>query len=218
MKKFSILVLVVILCLTCTGCIDIVQHITRLPDGSEQNTIKITVSKMIFALAAGVSSSEDKNYEEFFNDKEIKKLIDSPKFNPFSAKISKINDPVDIGYLIDMNINYNDKNILKKINSQDAIDFIPKYTGEKAIINLTSFSEKSNENPNKDEAAMALLATGKYRLLISKSCIKNISKVVLWYKVCTNSLNLMWSSLALCNNWRGFWFDTINLNIRILVL
>ncbi len=178
MKKFSILVLVVILCLTCTGCIDIVQHITRLPDGSEQNTIKITVSKMIFALAAGVSSSEDKNYEEFFNDKEIKKLIDSPKFNPFSAKISKINDPVDIGYLIDMNINYNDKNILKKINSQDAIDFIPKYTGEKAIINLTSFSEKSNENPNKDEA-MALLATGKYRLLISKSCIKNISKVVL---------------------------------------
>ena len=69
MKKFSILVLVVILCLTCTGCIDIVQHITRLPDGSEQNTIKITVSKMIFALAAGVSSSEDKNYEEFFNDK-----------------------------------------------------------------------------------------------------------------------------------------------------
>ncbi|MGI5085362.1 hypothetical protein [Treponema putidum] len=179
MKKFSILVLVVILCLTCTGCIDIVQHITRLPDGSEQNTIKITVSKMIFALAAGVSSSEDKNYEEFFNDKEIKKLIDSPKFNPFSAKISKINDLVDIGYLIDMNINYNDKNILKKINSQDAIDFIPKYTGEKAIINLTSFSEKSNENPNKDEAAMALLATGKYRLLISKSCIKNISKVVL---------------------------------------
>ncbi|EMB21984.1 hypothetical protein [Treponema denticola] len=179
MKKFSILVLVVILCLTCTGCIDIVQHITRLPDGSEQNTIKITVSKMIFALAAGVSSSEDKNYEEFFNDKEIKKLIDSPKFNPFSAKISKINDPVDIGYLIDMNINYNDKNILKKINSQDAIDFIQKYTGEKAIINLTSFSEKSNENPNKDEAAMALLATGKYRLLISKSCIKNISKVVL---------------------------------------
>lgn len=178
MKKFSILVLVVILCLTCTGCIDIVQHITRLPDGSEQNTIKITVSKMIFALAAGVSSSEDKNYEEFFNDKEIKKLIDSPKFNPFSAKISKINDPVDIGYLIDMNINYNDKNILKKINSQDAIDFIPKYTGEKAIINLTSFSEKSNESPNKDEA-MALLATGKYRLLISKSCIKNISKVVL---------------------------------------
>lgn len=178
MKKFSILVLVVILCLTCTGCIDIVQHITRLPDGSEQNTIKITVSKMIFALAAGVSSSEDKNYEEFFNDKEIKKLIDSPKFNPFSAKLSKINDPIDLGYLIDMNINYNDKNILKKIDSQDAIDFIPKYTGEKAIINLTSFSEKSNESPNKDEA-MALLATGKYRLLISKSCIKNISKVVL---------------------------------------
>ncbi|AIN94604.1 hypothetical protein H0R90_04085 [Treponema putidum] len=178
MKKFSILVLVVILCLTCTGCIDIVQHITCLPDGSEQNTIKITVSKLIFEMA-GSLSNEDKNYEEFFNDKEIKELIDIPKLSSFSAKLSKINDPVDIGYLIDMNINYNDKNILKKINSQDAIDFIPKYTGEKAIISLTSFSEKSNENPTKDEAAMALLATGKYRLLISKSCIKNISKVVL---------------------------------------
>ncbi|UTC68066.1 MULTISPECIES: hypothetical protein [unclassified Treponema] len=179
MKKIIILIMLVVLCLTCTGCIDIVQHITRLPDGSEQNTIRITVSKMIFALVAGSSFNEDKNYEEFFNDKEIKELIDIPELSPFSAKISKINDPIDIGYLIDMNINYNDKNILKKINSQDSIDFIPKYTGEKAIINLTAFSEKSNEKPNNDEAAMALLASGKYRLLISKSCIKNISKVVL---------------------------------------
>ena len=179
MKKFSILVFVIVSCLTCTGCIDIFQHITRLPDGSEQNTIKITVSKILFEMA-GSFSGEEKDYAEFFNDKEIKEFVDMPELKPFSAKISKVNNLVDLGYLINMNIDYNDKNILKKINSQDAIDFIPKYTGEKAIINLSAFSKKSKNNILKnDESAMAFLASGKYRLLIDKSCITNIGKVVL---------------------------------------
>ncbi|MDR2747415.1 MAG: hypothetical protein LBB77_08225 [Treponema sp.] len=45
------------LCFVLSGCIDIFQHITKDNNGIDKNTIKVTVSKTVFAMANGLSGS-----------------------------------------------------------------------------------------------------------------------------------------------------------------
>ena len=50
MKKKALWVCIGLCCLSLTGCLDIVQHITRKSDGTVQNTISITVAKAMLEI------------------------------------------------------------------------------------------------------------------------------------------------------------------------
>ena len=174
MKKIALLICIGLCCLNLTGCVDIVQHITRKSDGIEQNTISITVSKAMIEMAAAMQDNSAVNYDDLFNKFNAS---DMDEYEQFGAKITKINDQVNAGYLIDMNLNYKDKNTLKAINVQD-IDFIPKYEKKKMTIYVGSLQDDDSSQSD-NEMAQLFLATSKYRLLVSKSCMPSISKVIL---------------------------------------
>ena len=188
MKKIALLICIGSCCLSLTGCIDIVQHITRKSDGTEQNTISITVAKSMIEMASAMQGEPSVNYDALFNEFNTS---DMDEYEQFGAKITKINDQVNAGYLIDMNLNYKDKNTLKAINAQD-IDFIPKYEKKKMTIYVGSLHDDDSSKSD-NEMAQLFLATSKYRLLVSKSCLPSISKVLL--KEAKNSTEISWFDL-----------------------
>jgi len=174
MKKITLLICIGLCCLSLTGCIDIVQHITRKSDGTDQNTISITVTKAVIEMLASMQGNPSVNYDELFAEFNTS---DMKEYEQFGAKITKINDQVNAGYLIDMNINYKDKDILKAINAED-IDLIPKYGKKKMTIYAGSLQDDDYSKTD-NEMLQLFLASSKYRLLISKTCMPSIKKVLL---------------------------------------
>ena len=174
MKKITLVLCIGLYCLSLTGCVDIVQHITRKTDGTEQNTISIMVTKAVIELFASMQGNRTVNYDELFTEFNTS---DMKEYEQFGAKITKINDQTNVGYLIDMNIDYKDKDVLKAINAEN-IDFIPKYAKKKMTIYIGSMQDKSALQ-TQNEVLQLFLASSKYRLLISKTCMPSISKVLL---------------------------------------
>jgi len=174
MKKITLLICIGLCCLSLTGCIDIVQHITRKSDGTDQNTISITVTKAVIEMLASMQGNPSVNYDELFAEFNTS---DMKEYEQFGAKITKINDQVNAGYLIDMNINYKDKDILKAINAED-IDLIPKYGKKKMTIYAGSLQDDDYSKTD-NEMLQLFLASSRYRLLISKTCMPSIKKVLL---------------------------------------
>jgi hypothetical protein len=173
MKKFALFSLIFVSCLVLSSCIDIFQHITK--DGNDRNTIKITVSKIIFAMANGFSGSgESIDYEKLFDESNN---VDITEYNKFNAAVKTVNDTMDVGYLVDMNINYRDRNMVDEINHSNT-SFIPKYNRENIVIHIDNIGDNSGSSDDNAMAA-AFLATGKYRLAISKKCIANIDRVII---------------------------------------
>lgn len=173
MKKITLWIYVGLYCVSLTGCIDIVQHITRKNDGTDQNTISITIAKAMVDMAAAMDGKSSADYDALFAEFNTSNM---EAYSQFSAKITKINDQVNAGFLIDMNLNYKDKNTLHAINTK-GVDFIPKYGKKKMTIYAGSLQQNGNSSQN--EMGQLFLATSKYRLLVSKSCMPSISKVVL---------------------------------------
>lgn len=174
MKKITLLICIGLCCLSLTGCIDIVQHITRKSDGTDQNTISITVTKAVLEMLASMQGNPSVNYDDLFAEFNTS---DMEEYEQFGAKMTKINDQVNAGYLIDMNINYKDKDILKAINAED-IDLIPKYGKKKMTIYVGSLQDDDYSKTD-NEMLQLFLASSKYRLLISKTCMPSIKRVLL---------------------------------------
>jgi hypothetical protein len=175
MKKTVLCVIIFMLCLVLSGCIDIFQHITKDASGIDRNTIKVTVSKAVFAMANGFSGTSDEtDYEKLFDESNN---IDIQEYNQFNATVKTVNDTMDVGYLVDMNIDYRDRNTVNTINRSNA-SFIPKYNGKNIVIHIDSLGGNSGSTDDNAMAA-AFLATGKYRLVISKKCIASIERVVI---------------------------------------
>lgn len=169
MKKSWLFLCIGLLCFSFTGCIDIVHHISRKSDGTEQNTIKITIAKALFEMVSSISG-EDANYDSFFDEYKLDET-DIDEYNRFSAQVSKINTEFDIGYLVNININYNDKEIAGFLKNEH-IDFIPQYGKNMMKIHIASSDKADTEF---EQEALLLMASGKYRLFVSKSCMPSIS-------------------------------------------
>lgn len=174
MKKRAVWICIGLCCLSLTGCVDIVQHITRKSDGTDQNIISFTIAKTLLETVAAMQGNDSIDYEEFFNELEES---DMDQYEQFDAKITKIDDQTNAGYLIDMNINYKDKHTLKMIAAQE-VDFIPKYEKNKMTIYAGSLQDDEIAQTD-NEMAQMFLANSKYRLLISKLCMPTISRVLI---------------------------------------
>jgi Fe-S cluster assembly iron-binding protein IscA len=145
-----------------SGCIDIFQHITK-DNGIDKHTIKVTVSKVVFAMAKG---DNDIDYGEIFDGSNI----DIEEYNQYNASVKTINDAMDVAFLFDMDIDYRDRTMVNRIN-RDNPSFIPKYNGKNMSIHIDSLSNNSDSTEDNAIAA-AFLATGKYRLAISKNVLQ----------------------------------------------
>jgi hypothetical protein len=175
MKKAVVFPIVLVFCFCLSGCIDIFQHITKDSNGVDKNTIKVTLSKAVFEMANSFSGSgESIDYEELFNEGNS---IDIKEYDKFNATVKTVNDAMDIGYLIDMSIDYRNRNTLAIINRSN-MSFIPKYNGKNIALHIDRLGDDS-DSADDNEMAAAFLATGKYRLAISKKCVANIERVTI---------------------------------------
>ncbi|MDR0722165.1 MAG: hypothetical protein LBF75_05135 [Treponema sp.] len=172
MSNIMALGLVSVLAWLCTGCIDVYQHITRSPQGIERNTLKITVSKMILEMANGMSD-ESVDYDAWLEANKGSTDIDT--YGTLNARIEKVNDDLDLGYLITMNLDYTDKT--NRDILEGGRDFIPIYAQNHTEIHITALSDDEDRETN--EMALAFLSTGKYRLSMSKTCIGTLKQVVM---------------------------------------
>ena len=174
------LFLVIALCLGLSGCIDIFQYITKDTDGVDKNTIKVTISKVLLALADSFSDSTgsvdyEELFDELFADSELKAL-DVHNYTQYGAAVKRVNDAVDVGFMIEMNLDYRDRDTVNKINRDDT-SFIPKYNGKNITLHIDCIGDGASVEEN--EMASAFLSAGKYRLMISKKCIAAVDKVTL---------------------------------------
>ncbi|WP_148257279.1 hypothetical protein [Treponema primitia] len=119
---------------------------------------------------------EDFDYEKLFDESEMN-TIDVNEYRQFGATVKRVNDTMDIGYLVDMNMNYRDRNIVARINGENP-SFIHKYNGKNIIIHIDCLGDGS-EFSDENAMAAAFLATGKYRLAINKKCINTIDKATI---------------------------------------
>jgi len=188
MKKTLLCVCLFLCSLSFICCVDVVQHVTRKNDGTEKNIISFTFSKAMFEMAkamGGDSSSFDYNdFLDEFGDS------DSLEYDGFSAKLTKIDNDFSVGYLFDMSIDYKDKNIQEKLltDAEIAPLPIPRYEKNKMVIYLGFLNEKNSASSNNEEMGMAFLASAVYRLLVSKKCMPQISRIVL--KSATQNMNI----------------------------
>lgn len=192
MKKILLYVCLLFFSLSFVCCVDVVQHITRKSDGTQKNIVSFTLSKAVFEMAkamGGNSSSFDYNdlFSEFGDG-------NSFEYEGVSAKMTKIDDNFSAGYLIDMNIDYKNKNIQEKLLKNTDIPPlpIPRYERNKMVIYLGFLNEKNGAS-NNEEMGLAFLASAKYRLLVNKACIPTISKIVL--KSTKQDLNIGYTDL-----------------------
>lgn len=159
-------------CLSLMSCIDIVQHITRNEDGSDQNIICLAVSKDLCESASGYTGYGDSfNYEEFLAQEFDSLASAMAEYHPIDVQVSPISDEVHLGYFVNMNINYKDRRVQKLLKSGE-LDFLPVYKKNMMSIRIGSMSDSDFTDP-------MLLSLCRYRLLVSKSCMPTVRTVVL---------------------------------------
>ena len=177
MKKLYSISLIFILCFTLSGCFDIFQYITRDNDGIDKITVRATVSKGFFAMIYGLSgSTDDIDYDELFDESDMY-TFDIDNYSQYGAVMERINDISEFGLQLRMNINYRDQNTIDRINSTSQ-SFIPRYNDNGITIRIDRIGNVASSSEENVMTAV-FLASGRYRLMISKRCIENIDRAVI---------------------------------------
>jgi Fe-S cluster assembly iron-binding protein IscA len=124
-------------------------------------------------MANGMSGGGDIDYEKLFNESNT---VDVQEYTQFNGSVKAVNDSLDAGYLVNMNIDYQDKTMADAINRSN-ISFIPKYKDKNIAIHIACIGGGAGSEG--DDMSAAFLATGKYRLTVNKTCIAEIDRVTI---------------------------------------
>ena len=179
MKKLLVYVCLLFSFLSFVSCIDVVQHITKNADGTEKNIVKFTFSKAMFEIAQKMEGDSSFDYNELLDGIKDAPSID---YEGVCAKITKVDSEFSAGFLLDINIDYKDKNIQEKLKMDEDVDRlpIPKYEENKMCIYLGFFNESADANSfDNGDVLQAFLSSGSYRLLVSKTCMPTLTRVTL---------------------------------------
>ena len=176
-KKLCSISLIFMLCFCLSGCFDIFQYITRDNDGIDKITVRATVSKGFFAMVYGLSgSTDDIDYNEMFDESDMY-TFDTDNYIQYGAVIERINDVSEFGLQLRMNIDYRDQNVMDEINRTSS-SFIPKYNENGMTIRIERIGNVAS-SVEENVMTAVFLASGRYRLMISKRCIENINRAVI---------------------------------------
>lgn len=148
--------------LLLTSCIDYVQSITY-KDGKYQIYYKITLSKLLFAIA-------DENPEEIFEYFDDESLDDLPE----NVCIKPVNTNLEVGAEISLLID-------TKTTDETEKSFLPKVAGQKCYIPFLfggenfSFADFMKSDDSESQAiSEAVLSSAKCRVMVSKKIISSI--------------------------------------------
>ena len=171
-KRTTLCAIIFLQSLLLSGCFDIYQSITKDGNGFERNIIKVTLNKSLIEMGNSFGGSKSVDYDDIFKDSDL----ELNEYKRFGAYVSKINSELDVGYLIEMSLNYQDRTVTNAIN-QSKDNFIHKYSGKNMIIHIDFLGKSGSSGDNAMGAA--ILAAGKYRLVVSKKCVANARRVTI---------------------------------------
>ena len=157
MKRFFYALSVVFISVSLIGCLEIFEYIT-VEDDKVNMTMNITLSKAMMETLESMdegSSQSDYDYEDL-NEDEINKVF------PYEVKINKVNTSTDFGFNVSSSL---EKKDMEKLNYEDN-PYLPIKKGKSYYM---SFADTSSES----------VPTYRYRLIVSKTYIENIKKVIL---------------------------------------
>lgn len=146
-----------------TSCIDYVQSITY-KDGKYQMYYKVTLSKVLFALA-------DEDAEEVFEPFDEEVLGELPE----NIESKYVNTDLEIGVEFKLTVD-------PKTSDEGEKAFLPTVAGQKCFIPFLLGGEKDSmaeaiRSDDKDEQEImeAMLSSAKCRVMISKKIISSIN-------------------------------------------
>ena len=166
MRKIISIISLFLICLAFTSCVDYVQSISY-KNGKYQMYYKITLSKLIFAMA-------DEDPEEIFKDFDEEEIGELPE----NVSMTPVNTDLEVGAEFKFNID-------PKTTDEKEKAFLPTISGNKCYIPFLlgeneSIADSVGNNDSSDygEAfAEAIMSSAKCRILISKGVIPSIETV-----------------------------------------
>ena len=157
MKRFFYALSLAFISVSLIGCLEIFEYITV--EGEKVNiTINITLSKAMMETLESMdegSSKSDYDYKDL-NEDEISAVF------PYEVKISKLNTTTDFGFNVSSSL---EKKDVENLNYEDN-PYLPIKKGKSYYM---SFADTSSDS----------IPSYRYRLVVSKTYIKNIKKVIL---------------------------------------
>lgn len=159
MKKKACIIFLITLCFVFTSCIDYVQAISY-KNGKYQFYYKITLSKLLFAMA-------DEDPEEIFRNFDEESLGEVPK----NVSINPVNTDIEVGGEFKFTID-------PKTTDETEKTYLPTAAGNKCYIPFLLGENKSIADSigsdAEDSFAIAILSSAKCRILINKGIISSI--------------------------------------------
>ncbi|TVR71793.1 MAG: hypothetical protein EA427_04070 [Spirochaetaceae bacterium] len=154
-KLFLPLLLLPLLLLTLTGCLEVVQHVGAGPDDSLENYVRVTLQRSIFAFAEafGGEAMSDDDFAREFGMTESEVLQDIPE--GVSARFEQVITDYDYGFAL--------RTTTARAFQTNEAPLIPFVRGNELLIPLPAGDEDGM-----DEAAF-FLASAKYRIILDKS-------------------------------------------------
>jgi hypothetical protein len=173
MKKsipgISKILCIIMVSLALSGCFNIFHYITRLDNGTDRHTIKMSILKNDKMAELGdeleLSEADLEDFDTLIKENDL------GKYEKYGATITRINNENELGYLVKMDLNYDKATVDMILNENPP--FVPRYTQEGMIIPVQGFGG------GMDNEYAALFGLGSYRLMISKRCLATIKKAAL---------------------------------------
>jgi len=171
-SKIVLVFLLVVMIFILSGCIDALEYISE----NRKNinvSFRLAIQKAVFEMMAEMNDEE-------INDDYFKKNF-GPDENEFKKQFPKgvdlefkeINTELEYGF--DVRFKISKKELPTILKKNEKVYFIPIKMGNMLNVVLPSGSYADSSEDN--EYAEAFLAGAKYRMIISKTYIKNIKEV-----------------------------------------
>lgn len=161
-------VLIAALVFALSGCVEIFQYITQNQDGEIEVSASVRVQKSLFEIATGFTGEPPPDYESEFGFTEDEILREYPE--QLEMGFRSIDTELEYGFEVTLS------GAPELLQQHRGAPFIPHTEREVTSI---LFEGEGNGSAD-DDLALALFASSKYRLLISKNYLPNISEV--WYE------------------------------------
>ncbi len=163
MKKICTFFFLLLIPVLFTSCIDYVQTVSY-KDGKYQIYYKVTLSKLLFAIA-------DEDPEEIFEYFDEESLEDLPE----NADVKPVNTDLEVGAELSLLID-------PKTTDESEKFFLPKVAGQKCYIPFLLGSEdsllddfKESDDNEWQSFSEAILSSAKCRVMVSKKLISSVA-------------------------------------------
>jgi hypothetical protein len=172
MPKLLRLVAVLIAALLLGACIDVTQYISKDKQGLINVYLKIGVAKSLMELV----KSESSNFSDPFQGLSGLQAEDVFGGLPAGTKMTSEKIDNDFEYGIALSIAMDFQQQIKKglLDPSHIISFVPIDRGTKVTIDLPSSEDAESDNLFTD----SMLKSFKYRLIVAKSYMPKISRVI----------------------------------------